>query len=122
MDGLLAVSQRGAWTEWIAFFLDGIIEQAYSGTRQGRNILALRETYRKRYQAARSIRVLPLIDELFMRPVFTAPQMSDSLGWARYSVQRLLDSLIADGVLEETTGRQRNRIFLAPEIMELLEA
>jgi cell filamentation protein, protein adenylyltransferase len=121
MNGLLGVSQRGDWTEWVAFFLDAIVEQAYDGARQGRSILALRETYRKRYQAARSVRLLPLIDELFMRPVFTAAQISESLGWPRYSVQRLLEPLIADRVLVETTGKQRNRIYLAPEIMQLLE-
>jgi DNA-binding IclR family transcriptional regulator len=56
-----------------------------------------------------------------MRPVFTAAQLSESLGWPRYSVQRLVDPLITEGVLEETTGKRRNRIFLAPEIMRLLE-
>jgi Fic family protein len=121
VDGLLYVSQRGEWNEWIAFFLDAVIEQAYDGARQGQSILTLREEYRKRYQAARSIRLLPLIDALFMRPVFTATQISEALGWPRYSAQRLLEPLIADGLLEEVTGKQRNRIFLAPEIMRLLE-
>ena len=121
VDGLLYVSQRGEWNEWIAFFLDAVIEQAYDGARQGHSILTLREEYRKRYQAARSIRLLPLIDALFMRPVFTATQISEALGWPRYSAQRLLEPLIADGLLEEVTGKQRNRIFLAPEIMRLLE-
>lgn len=121
VDGLLYVSQRGEWNEWIAFFLDAVIEQAYDGARQGQSILTLREEYRKRYQAARSIRLLPLIDALFMRPVFTATQISEALGWPRYSAQRLLEPFIADGLLEEVTGKQRNRIFLAPEIMRLLE-
>jgi hypothetical protein len=53
--------------------------------------------------------------------VFTVTQISESLGWPQYSTQRLIDPLVADGVLEETTGKRRNRIFLAPEIMRLLE-
>jgi Fic family protein len=121
VDGLLGVSLRGEWNEWIEYFLDAVIEQAHEGARQGRSILELRERYRKKYQSERSIRLLPLIDQLFMRPVFTAAQLSESLGWPRYSVQRLVDPLITEGVLEETTGKRRNRIFLAPEIMRLLE-
>jgi hypothetical protein len=37
------------------------------------------------------------------------------------TARRLVGILVVDGVLEETTGKQRNRIYLAPEIMQLLE-
>lgn len=121
MDALLWVSVRGTWDDWIAFFLDGVYVQARDSANRGRSVLELRERYRKQYQTMRSTRLLPLIDELFMRPFFTLAQISDALEWQRYSVQRLIDPLIADGVLEETTGKRRNRIFLAPEIMRLLE-
>ena len=122
VDALLWVSVRGDWDEWVGFFLDGVSVQAHDSANRGRSILELRERYRKHYQTMRSTRLLPLIDELFMRPVFTLAQISDSLEWQRYSIQRLIDPLMADGVLEETTGKRRNRIFLAPEIMRLLES
>lgn len=121
VDALLWVSQRGEWDEWIGFFLDGIIVQAQDGVVRGRKILELREHYRQRFQALRSIRLLPLIDQLFLRPVFTVAQVSEVFEWPQFSVQRLIDQLVKAGVLEETTGKRRNRIFLAPEIMRLLE-
>ncbi|MFM9080013.1 MAG: hypothetical protein ACKOTE_07745 [Opitutaceae bacterium] len=34
----------------------------------------------------------------------------------------LLDALIRKGILKEATGKQRNRVFIAPHIVKIIEA
>lgn len=34
---------------------------------------------------------------------------------------RAIDTLVGEGILEETTGRERNREYRAKEIFEILE-
>jgi hypothetical protein len=38
------------------------------------------------------------------------------------SAQLNVEKIVAAGILKEATGRQRNRIFIAPEIIRIIEA
>ncbi len=123
MDCLLRVSQEGAWTDWIDFFLEGVAEQSRDAIRRSRQLLALWQDYRDRMQAARaSALTLQLIDLLFAAPAVTASyvqrQLEISQPGARYTIERLLQA----GILQEATGQRRNRVYMAPEVFAILDA
>src|SRR5262249_9179956 len=68
-DLLFAVSQRGSWTEWVDFFLKGVAESATEAIKQADVLIALRESWRARFETARSSVLLhKLIDHLFETP------------------------------------------------------
>jgi len=121
-DHLLRVSQKGAWLDWIRFFLRGIAEQSRDAVIRSARLLALWEQYRTTMQTPRaSALILRLIDYLFSYPALTIPQASQMLNLTFRSAQANVQRLVEAGILVERTGGRRNRIFVAPEIVSLIE-
>ena len=122
-DCLLAVSQQCAWIEWISFFLQGVLEQAHDGVRRVDRLLELRKQYEARFPSLRAS-TLPfrLLDELFLSPVLSATRVAAKLHITPKSAIQNIEKLVAAGILQETTGRQRNRLYAASEIIHILEA
>ncbi len=121
-QGLLEVSRRGRWREWIEFFLNGVADQSRDAVRRSHLLLELREEYRRRLGSSRSASPLRLAEALFSYPAVTIPAAARLLGvtWvaAKGNVLKLVDA----GILTESPGRERNRIFIAREIIEIVEA
>lgn len=121
-DHLLAVSQKAAWEEWLLFFLRGVATESRDAARRAGRLFELRETYRERLQreGARA-NLLAAVDHLFARPVTDIRDLAQVLGVTFEAARRLVNSLEEEGVLEEITGRRRNRVYAAPEMMRLLQ-
>ena len=121
MDHLLSVSQRGAWVEWIEFFLEGVAEQSRDAVTRSQLLLNLQQEYRERFQTARgSALTLQLVDALFEAPVITIPRARDFLGVTYRSAQLHIERLEGQGILTETSGSPRNRIYIALDIMAVI--
>ena len=121
IDLLLRVSQEGDWAGWVDFFLEGVAEQSRDVVERSGLLLELRQQYRERAQTARASALpLQLVDELFSVPALTISMARQRLEVTYVSAQRSIERLVALGILEEVTGQQRNRIYLAMEIMEII--
>ncbi len=120
-ERLLAVSQKGAWVGWLLFFLEGVAEQSADGTERALRLVALRERYRGRLQTARAFALpLLLVDHLFGLPAIDIAGAARLLGVSRRAASLIVEKLVEAGILLEVTGKERNRIFMAPEILELV--
>ncbi len=64
--------------------------------------------------------VNPLIEFLFGKPIVSIPELAASTELAFPTVQRGVDYLIGKGKLREMTGQQRNRLFVADEILDVI--
>ena len=122
VDGLLAVSQQGAWSEWVSFFLEAVRFQANDAVQRAQQLLGLREDYRHRYQERGLLRALAVIDRLFEAPSISVRQLADQLGVHYSTAQSVVNTLEQDGILQEVTGRKRNRRYLATGILDVLAA
>jgi len=121
-DLLLAVSQRGAWNEWVRFFLQGIIEQAQDTTRRAKQLQDLHVTWRTEMQKQRvSTLTLSAADMLFETPYFSAYTLVNRCRITHPSAMKIIRRLEQMGYVREITGQKRNRIYLAPGIFEVLE-
>ncbi len=119
---LLAVSQRGEWNEWLLFFLRGVAEQSSDAVARARRLQALWQRYRETLQSARtSVLLLRLLDRLFADPAISVSQAAQELGVTPRAAQQNIDRLVGEGIVAEATGRQRNRVYVAVEILRLLE-
>lgn len=119
---LLGVSQRGDWKEWIGFFLEGVRSEAADAVRRGSALLQLQRQYYAKAQKARaSSLVFTLIDELFTNPAVTVASTAKSLRVTARAAAQNVERLIKLGVLQEATGRKRGRVFVAREVIEVLE-
>jgi Fic family protein len=121
-DLMLAVSQRGAWTEWVDFFLRGVAESSVEAVSQADALLGLRERWRGQFERARSSALLHrLIDRLFEVPAIRIRDAEALLGVTTASASSNIKKLEAAGIVEERTGRQRDQVFVAMEIVRLME-
>jgi Fic family protein len=120
-DRLLAVTTDGDWHGWARFFLTGVASESADVIDRARRLQALREQYHARLQVTRaSALLLKLVDHLFAQPAIRIAMAEEILGItfraASLNVQKLVDA----GILQEITGRERNRVFVAQEILSLL--
>lgn len=121
-DHLLAVSQHGKWEEWLRFFLRGISVQAQDSIFRMSQLQGIRTRYEELAQADRNPqRMSAVIDFLFSRPILTLRQLEIALDIPYMAAKRYVDKLVAAGVLKETTGYARNRVFMAHEVFQTLE-
>lgn len=119
---LMGVSLDGNWGEWIAFFLDGVAQQSRDAVWRAEAVLDLLAEYRRRYVSARSSALLlRLIDELFESPAITIGQTAKRLGVTQRTAALTIGKLVKGGILSESTGRQRGRVYVARGIIEALE-
>ena len=82
----------------------------------------LRERYRQQFQAERSAgRLLQTVDLLFAQPVMTMPQISEALGVNYATTSRYISRLENAAILREITGRARNRVYRADEVLAAIE-
>lgn len=119
--GLLSVSQTGDWSSWITFFLRGIAEQAVDVVDRARRLFALRERYRTELHTARSSTLpMKLVDHLFEYPALTAAQAQRLLDVSSRAARLNIAKLEELDIIQEVTGRARNRIFMAQGVLDLL--
>jgi len=121
-DHLLAVSQRGEWEAWLAFFLEGIQDQSEDAVVRIERLQRLRHTYQALLQDERAAdRLIQAIDVLFERPILSIRQLEEAMDVPYLSAQRYVEKLEQMNILREVTGRARNRLYQAYEILTELE-
>lgn len=117
---LLDVNRAGKWKEWIEFFLDAIHTQANNAYSVAQELGELRDVYQEQY-ADRGPVIKELVDFIVEKPYFSEPQAVDSLGRSQPAVNSAINQLWDDGIVEEITGKQRNRRYRAKEVMHIIE-
>ena len=121
-DLLLAVSERGTWREWVMFFLRGVAEQAVDANSRAKRLQDLQIEWRAHLQKARVTGlVLGIVDSLFESPVISANDVVAHFKVSHQAAMQALRRLEKMNLLQETTGRQRNRAYLAVDIMHIVE-
>lgn len=123
-DHLLAVSQQGKWDEWVLYFLEGVRSQALNGSALLEKLETLRGSLRKRVSAERSVSNLyALVDFILGNPIISIRQVQAGIDLREYkTAQRSVEKLEKLGILREITGRARNRLYQADEIMKLINS
>lgn len=104
------VSRDGAWTEWCAFFLQGIIEQASENQAKAKAILDLyRQMLKDVPLLTHSQFSTSAVDFLFSWPMFSSTSFTEAAKIPRPSAQRFLAVFREAGllrVLREGIGRR----------------
>lgn len=121
---MLDVSQKGDWEGWLRFFLTGVREQSRESRMRVKSLAALRAAYREPLQGERNFdRLMQAVDFLFEQPILTIRQLEKGIGLSNYVIaQRLVTKLENYGILQEITGKARNRVYQADEILSAIDA
>ena len=120
---LLNVSRKGDWKAWLTFFLNGVRQQSEDALATVQKLLDPQKQYREVATGQRVPKIVTgLIDHLFSGPIVSISRLSKAWKTPFPTVKRGVDYLVEEGILEEITNRQRNRLFVAHEIYYIIMA
>jgi Fic family protein len=121
-DHLQAVRQHGERESWVAFFLRGVIETARQRIQTAQNLLRLFSNDRGRIEqlGRPATTALRLHQFLQRHGLTTIPVASRQLGLSQPTVTSAIAHLRALGIVRETTGRQRGKVFVYGAFLDLL--
>ena len=110
--------------QWIVFFLIGIVETAQHGLRTFKSIIALRQEYDIKILTlgSRAKNAQKLLNIMYATPIVNVRSVEKELNISFSSANRLLKSLTELGVLKETTGHSRNRLFVLEKYLNLFRS
>jgi Fic family protein len=118
-DHLLFTSQKGDLMPWLAFFLRGVRRQARDAEERTVRLVELQHAMRNELlDEGRPNSVVRLAEQLFAIPIVTAARVEAMVEVTRPTAQAAIDTLVERGVLQEITGKERNRIYRATDIFD----
>jgi Fic family protein len=121
---LQAVRDKGAWEEWLSFFLRGVADVSTEAARTAGHILALREKHRSLIGGNLGYAVGNghlLLEHLFVRPIVSVKDVIQVTSTSYQSANQLVERLVGLGILAEITGRTRNRRFRYDHYVSLFD-
>ncbi len=119
---LAAVRTEGDWEGWTAFFLECVHEAADDGIDAAQRIFALIGKDRSKVVAhpSATLTSVRLFDELPTRPIMTLQGAIDALKTTKPTAAKAIAALQEAGVLRETTGKKRDRVYAYHGYLQLL--
>ena len=122
-DLLLSISQRGgqAWSDWIGFFLDAIRTQALDAIWRSEELINLQVRFHDLLkQDGAPPRLFPVIDSLFSTPAINIADLMKLTNRTKTTAGKDITRLEQLGILREYTGRDRERDWLAQQIVDVI--
>lgn len=122
---LQRIRETGDWEQWIAFFLSGVEAVAEQATETAQQVLALFESDRASIQKAlgkSAVSALQVHDYLRRHAIVSSSLAVTATGLTLPTVLAALTRLENLGIVRETTGQARNRIYVYDRYMTILNA
>ncbi|MDE0681328.1 MAG: Fic family protein [Candidatus Poribacteria bacterium] len=118
------VRKSNGLEQWIIFFLNGLVETAQHGLKTFKAIIALRQEYDAKILSlgSRAKNARKLLQHMYATPIITVRSVEKVLDTSFSSANRLLKSLTELGVLKETTGHSRSRLFVLEKYLNLFRS
>jgi Fic family protein len=122
-DRLQNVRERGAWEDWLRFFLTGVLETAQQAVQAAQAILTLFDTDRKRIASlGRPANSALRVHEILQRkPILAASEAAKTLLLSETTVRASLKQLEKLRIVREATGKDRNRLYVYDVYMGILD-
>lgn len=110
---LTAVRTDGDWEGWTDFFLDAVATIADEAVTSARELFAVVTLDRARVldQDTTSVSAARLFELLPNHPIITVATAMKLIATSKPTATRAVETLIAAGILVETTGKKRDRSF-----------
>jgi Fic family protein len=123
-DNLMVVREKNDLQKWLIFFLTAIVETAEKSIQTLHNILSLKEeienhkiiTLGRKLQNAQRLHRF-----LLEQPVIKIQQVVEKLNISPKTANEIVTDFVKLSILKETTGYQRNRVFIYQKYLDLFE-
>ena len=120
-DSLAMVKQTNNMTQWLKFFLSGVIETSKNSIRTFDEIIKLKKEAENKLAniGKKAINGQRLLELLYSQPKVNALIISKELNLSVVSVNSLVKTFIEIGILEEKTGMSRNRYYTFEDYIKI---
>lgn len=122
-DNLMRVRTHNDLSQWLKFFLTGIVETSQKGVETLNSIMQLKQkleeqidTLGKRGKDARI-----LLDSLYKKPIVSSAETAALINKTPQTAYNLIADLEKLGILKEITGAQRNKLYLFESYINLFD-
>lgn len=118
------VRSTGDWEAWLDFFLQGVKETAEQAAVAARQIVSMFDEHQSQIQSLGrpAPSVLKVFQHLQRNPSVSIPATADKTGVSAPTVAKSLEHLRQLGIVTETSGRERNRLFVYEQYLKVLNA
>lgn len=123
-DNLMIARMSNNLTQWMRFFLVGIIETSKNSIEVFKNILSLKsnlETEVLPNLGSRINKGQALLQILYQAPILSTKNTATLLKTSTSTANRLIMDFVKLGILQEYTGYKRNRKFIFREYVDLFK-
>jgi Fic family protein len=119
---LSAIRTDGDWEGWVKFYLSCVREAADDGTLVAQRLFSLLALDRRRAteHARATVSSLRLLEILPENPVVTVARAAALLKTSAPTARKAVTALMEAGVLRESSGRRRDRVFEYSEYISTL--
>jgi Fic family protein len=124
-DNLMAARLSNNLTQWIKFFLVGIIETSKSSIGVFKSIIELRrqvETEKLPRLGKKIENGYVLLNLLYQKPIVESKEISEFVKISPATANRLIVQFTEMGILSELTGYKRNRKFIFKDYFEIFQS
>jgi Fic family protein len=123
-EELNAVRANGDYERWIDFFTEAIRHSAEVASETGRRVTQVFGEDRAQLRAVPRIAgsLLMIQEALQANPVATVATLRAATGLTTPTVNSLVHDLEARGIVRESTGRARDRVYVYRRYLEALAA
>ncbi|TGV00435.1 Fic family protein [Flavivirga rizhaonensis] len=120
-DNLMRVRTHNDLSQWLKFFLTGIIETAQKGVKTFDGILQLQRIIDEKIKTlkGRSTDAKLLIDYLYTKPIINATTVALVIDKSPASAYKLLRDLEFLKIIDEVTGAERGRLYAFSDYLNL---
>ena len=119
---LLAVTEAGAWEDWLVYFLRGVRMQADDALARIGRLDTLLDSWRDDLADAFSPRLEEVLGLFVESPFWTVGEIGRTLGIAYTTARRAVDRLEEAGIVSQAGPSRRNRIYGARAVLAALDA
>lgn len=119
---LMRVRKEGVWEEWVEFFLIGVRDTATQAIETARRLLVLFDADAKRIQfsgrgASSALRVFHHAQR---NPILSMSLLAQQTDLSFQAVSQTIQRLEKIGIVKETTGRKRGRLYVYTDYLSIL--
>jgi len=121
-ERLSSVRTNGDWEGWTSFFLSCVAEAANDGVNVAQQLFAIIDQDRRHVLSLARVTVhaIRLFDRLPGHPIITLQLARELLDTTKPTAAKAIRVLVDAGVLRETTGKLRDRVFAYEQYLQAL--
>jgi Fic family protein len=120
-DGLRGISERGAWNDWLEYFLLGVARMSEDALSRATRINVLLAQWQKKVSSESTNNPLRVVEHLGENPFITIKGAARMLGVAFTTAQRAIERLEHAGIVKRVGDAKRDRVYCANALLDILE-